>query len=157
MLTNRAHPSQRSIKDEKIYPSEKIIQKHATSTNPLCPLCCLHRKKVAFRRAKLIICCLIVSFARNEYAESKTPVMKKSNAHFLVLAVLVLISLCSYVYLATRDAKDTEPTYSDSAKEEPVVQDNMKAGKSGKYLLIDVEALKKLATGVRRLLPASSF
>lgn len=80
--------------------------------------------------------------------------MKKSNVQITLLAVLFLISLCSYAYLITRNSETIAPSGKDSANTVQVGEEN-KVEKSAKYLLLDVEFIKNLAKAARRLLPAS--
>lgn len=80
--------------------------------------------------------------------------MKKSNAQISLLAVLFLISLCSYAYLATRNSETIVPSSDDPVNTVQVEKEN-KVEKSTKYLLLDVELVKNLAKAARRLLPAS--
>ncbi len=84
----------------------------------------------------------------------KTSVMKKSNVQITLLAALFLISLCSYAYLATRSTETITPAENDPANTVQVEEEN-KVEKSAKYLLLDVEMIKKLAEAAGRLLPAS--
>ncbi len=83
--------------------------------------------------------------------------MKKSNVHLIVLAVLVLVSLCSYAYLATRNTPHPDNARMEAPENSRFEEDQTTADKSGKYLLLDIEAIKRLASAARRLLPASSF
>lgn len=80
--------------------------------------------------------------------------MKKSNVQITLLAALLLISLCSYAYLATRNSKNIAPSATDSVNTVQVEEENV-GEKSAKYLLLDVELVKKLSEAARRLLPAS--
>lgn len=80
--------------------------------------------------------------------------MKKSNAQITLLAVLLLISLCSYAYLATRDTENVTPSGSDPANTVQIEEENV-GEKSAKYLLLDIEIVKNITEAARRLLPAS--
>lgn len=82
--------------------------------------------------------------------------MKKSNAHFVVLAVLILCSLCSYIFLTTRSVATPEIGMQTS-KEIILDKESKEVEESPKNLLPDVVLVKKLAGAVRRLLPASAY
>jgi len=98
--------------------------------------------------------CLQATFDSLKNRLLKTSVMKKSNAQITLLAVLFLISLCSYAYLATRNSETIVPSGNDSSNTVQVEEEN-KVKKSAKYFLLDVEIIKKLSEAARRLLPAS--
>jgi len=82
--------------------------------------------------------------------------MKKSNAHYFILAALILCSVCSYVFLATRSVSTPEIGVQTS-KEITIDKEKKEVEEGSKSLLPDVKMVKKLADAARRLLPASAY
>jgi len=114
------------------------------------------RKIVLFAEQNTIPIVFVIILRLLKAKKLKTSVMKKSYAQFAVLAVLVLVSLFSYIYLTTRNASQPDLSM-ETPKENRLDKEGLEAEQSSKYLLLDVEAVKKITAAVRKFLPASSY